>query len=358
MFKWIGDQFDKILNGYVLDVVSSLTAALAPIALVAMTLWVALYGWAVLRNEVTETVPIFLWKTFKIGLVLVFSLQVGIYIGNVADTANSLAMGVATTFLPDGVDPAVLATPYALLDAFNDKASQLVLDILKEAGIMRLDLVFASVVTAFGNVIFLCIALFVVTLAKVFMTFVLAIGPLFILCLAWKPTARFFDSWLSMLLNAAVLTWFAFFALGISVYMGGAILKVIDGNGGFLGPNFNVVAESLKYCIVMILMAIICFQAPSLASALTGGAAVQQGVQMIQNAMMVSGLRAGNRGAAGGAPGGAGGVVRAGAGLPHAAGSAVGAAATAAAAAASRATGAARLSANKLAALRGRDTWN
>jgi type IV secretion system protein VirB6 len=324
MFTWIGDQFDKILNGYLLDVVGDLAAALAPTALIAMTLWVLLYGWAVLRNEVTETVPVFLWKTFKIGLVLVFSLQSGIYIGNVADTANALAMGVATTFLPDGVDPAVLATPYALLDAFNDKASQLVLDLLKEAGIMRLDLVFATVVTAFGNVIFLCVALFVVTLAKVFMTFVLAVG---------------------------------FFALGVSVYMGDAILQVIENNGGFLGPNFNVVAESLKYCIVMILMAIICFQAPSLASALTGGAAVQQGVQMIQNAMMVSGLRAGNRGAAVGASG-AGGVVRAGTGLPHAAGSAVGNAAAAATAAARRATGAARLSANKLAALRGRDKWN
>jgi type IV secretion system protein VirB6 len=356
MFTWIGDQFDKILHGYLLDVVGALAAALAPIALIAMTLWVLLYGWAVLRNEVTETVPVFLWKTFKIGLVLVFSLQSGIYIGNVADTANGLAMGVASTFVPDGVDPAVLATPYALLDAFNDKASQLVLDLLKEAGIMRLDLVFATVVTAFGNVIFLCIALFVVTLAKVFMTFVLAVGPLFILCLAWRPTVRFFDSWLSMLLNAAVLTWFAFFALGISVYMGDAILQVIHDNGGFLGPNFNVVAESLKYCIVMILMAIICFQAPTLASALTGGAVVQQGVQMIQNAMMVSGLRASNRGAAGGASG-AGGVVRAGAGLPHAAGSAVGSAAAAATAAARRATGAARLSANKLAALRGRDKW-
>ena len=70
--------------------------------------------------------------------------------------------------------------------------------------------------------IFLCIALFVVTLAKLFLTFVIAVGPLFILCLAWRPTARFFDSWLSMVLNAVVLTWFAFFALGLSAYMGDA----------------------------------------------------------------------------------------------------------------------------------------
>src|SRR6185295_8432287 len=116
--------------------------------------------------------------------------------------------------------------------------------------------------------------------------------PIFILCLAWKPTQRFFDSWLSMLLNAVVLTWFAFFALGLSTFLGQQMFTAIDSGGGFLGTAFNVLGEATRYCVLMIVMAIICFQAPSLASALTGGAAVQQGVQMIQNAMMVAGLRA------------------------------------------------------------------
>jgi hypothetical protein len=169
--------------------------------------------------------------------------------------------------------------------------AQQVADIMKEASMFRLDLVFAAVVFSIGSVIFLCIALFVVTLAKLFLTFVIAVGPLFILCLAWRPTARFFDSWLSMVLNAVVLTWFAFFALGLSAYMGAGHVQGHPDGGGFLGPTFNVLGESHALLRLMILMAIICFQAPSLASALTGGAAVQQGIQMIQNAMMVSGLR-------------------------------------------------------------------
>jgi type IV secretion system protein VirB6 len=326
MFTWVGSQFNAILSTYVLGVVTALMSALAPVALTAMTLWVLLYGWAVLRNEVSETVPTFLWKVFKIGLVLAFALQSGFYISNVSEVADGLASGVATTFLPSAADAATITSPYALLDAFNDKASQLVLDLLKEAGIMRLDLMFAAVVCSFGNVVFLCIAMFVVTLAKVFLTFVIAVGPIFIFCLAWRPTQRFFDSWLSMLLNAVVLTWFAFFALGLSIYMGQAIVRVVQDNGGFQGPTFNVVGESLKYCVVMILMAIICFQAPSLASALTGGAAIQQGIQMIQNAMMVSGLRSAGRSAT---PPAAGGVVRAGTGVPYAAGRATGMAAAA-----------------------------
>ena len=364
MFAWVGSKFDAILSTYVLGVVSALMTAIAPIALTAMTIWVALYGWAVLRNEVSESVPTFLWKIFKIGLVLAFALQSGFYIANVSDTADALAMGVASTFLPTGVDPATVATPYALLDKFNDDASAQVADIMKEASMFRLDLLLAAATFSIGSVLFLCVALFVVTLAKLFLTFIIAIGPLFILCLAWRPTARFFDSWLSMVLNAVVLTWFAFFALGLSAYMGAAMFKAILDGGGFLSGTFNVLGEATRYCVLMILMAIICFQAPSLASALTGGAAIQQGIQMVQNAMMVGGLRSSSF-ARGTRPATAGGVIRAGAGLTHVAGQATGAAAVAGARFAGTMTtgagavvrqgyGTARAAAYKLAALRGR----
>ena len=319
MFTWVGSQFDILLGTYVVGVVATLMAALAPIALSLLTVWVALYGWAVLRHEVPESVPTFVWKVFKIGLVFALALQSGVYIANIADTANALSTGVATTFLPAAVDPTTVTSPYALLDAFNDQAGQLVLDLLKDAGITRLDLLFAAVVCSIGNVLFLCMALFVISLAKLVLTFVLAVGPIFVLCLAWRPTQRFFDSWLSMLLNAVVLAWFAFFALGLSIYMGQSLVRVVLTNGGFLGPNFNVVAESLKYCVVMVLMAIICLQAPTLAAALTGGAAVQQGVQMIQNTLMVAGLRSAV--SARNAPvGTAGGVIQAGGGVAGVAG--------------------------------------
>ena len=106
---------------------------------------------------------------------------------------------------------------------------------------------------------------------------------------------------------------------------------------------FNVLGEATRYCVLMILMAIICFQAPSLASALTGGAAIQQVIQMIQNAMMVSGLRSASSARGASAAAGAGGVIRAGTGLPHAAASM-----------ARRGYGAARSAAYRLAALRGR----
>eukprot|EP01035_Chromulina_nebulosa_P025684 gene25684-33535_t len=298
------------MSTYVIGVVSSLMTAIAPIALSAMTVWVLLYGWAVLRNEVPEPVNSFVWRVTKIGLVLAFALQSSVYMPNVADAANGLATGVASMFLPAGAPASTVTSPYQLLDAFNDKASDQTADIMKEAGITRLDLVLAAVVFSIGSVAFLCIGVFVVMLSTVFLNFVLAVGPVFVLCLAWKPAQRFFDSWLSMLLNAVVLTWFAFFALGLSCFLGNEMFAGIMRAGGFLGSTLNVLGEATRYCVLMIVMAIICFQAPSLASALTGGAALQQGIQMIQNALMVAGLRAAGSRTRLGQGGTAGGVVR------------------------------------------------
>lgn len=310
MFTWLGSKITAIMSTYVVGVVSSLMTALAPIALSAMTVWVLLYGWAVLRNEVPEPVNSFVWRVTKIGLVLAFSLQSAVYMPNVAETANGLATGVASMFLPAGSPAGTITSPYQLLDTFNDSASAQTADIMKEAGITRLDLVLAAVVFSIGSVAFLCIGVFVVTLSTVFMNFVIGVGPVFMLCLAWKPTQRFFDSWLSMLLNAVVLTWFAFFALGLSTYLGDQMFLAIQRAGGFLGSTLNVLGEATRYCVLMIVMAIICFQAPSLASALTGGAALQQGVQMIQNALMVAGLRAAGSRTRAGQGGTGGGVVR------------------------------------------------
>src|SRR5574337_36356 len=105
MFTWVGSQFDTLLGTYVVGVVATLMSAITPVALSLLTLWVALYGWAVLRGEVAQSVPTFVWKLFKIGLVFALALQSGVYVTHIVETANALSTGVATTFLPAAIDP-------------------------------------------------------------------------------------------------------------------------------------------------------------------------------------------------------------------------------------------------------------
>ena len=177
---------------------------------------------------------------------------------------------------------------------------------------------------------FLVLGAFVALLGKLILTFALAIGPLAILCLLFKPTARFFDSWLSFVLSAVILSWFVFFALGMSLYVSDRVVAAIaDGSAFVAGVPGSVGALEAAgtYLAVMCLLAIVLYQAPSLASSLTGGASIQSGAQMVTNSMVAMRAMGGGRSVGGGAAaGGSGGSMGRGGGAAYVAGRAVGSA--------------------------------
>ena len=61
---------------------------------------------------------------------------------------------------------------------------------------------------------------------------------------------------LALLIPIAALV-AAFFALGLSAFIGAQMFSAIQSGGGFLGETLNVLGESMRYCVLMIVMAII-----------------------------------------------------------------------------------------------------
>ncbi len=348
MFARLETWFNAFFLGYAARVSGDLAVGLVPIALLLVTVYVAVYGLAVMRGEATEPVGTFAWKMVKIGAILSFALPGLYYSGNVAAAATGLQDGLATLFVaPRGV---AAATAFGALDLANTAANEQLALLWKDAGMFRLDLVLASLLFSLGTTIFLVLGAFVALLGKLILTFALAIGPLAILCLLFKPTARFFDSWLSFVLSAVVLSWFVFFALGMSLYVSDRVVAAIaDGSAFVAGVPGSVGALEAAgtYLAVMCLLAIVLYQAPSLASSLTGGASIQSGTQMVTNSMVA--MRAMGGGTAGGGTAASGGTMARGGGAAYVAGRAASAVGSAGGAAASGAR-----SAYQRVALRGR----
>ncbi|MFM2057441.1 MAG: hypothetical protein RLY71_1826 [Pseudomonadota bacterium] len=284
MFTWLGTQIDTVLAGYVTAAVAGVMSYLGPLALAAMTLWVTLYGLAVMRGEVSEPVTTFAWKMVKNALIVGLATSGGLYQANVVDGANGLMTGLVASFAPAG---SALASPdsvWSVLDAFNDQASRLVTEVLKE-GVLSLDAlvgIFAGVIFSIGNTVFEVVALYVVVVAKVLMSFVLAVGPIFILGLLFKQTAQFFFSWLGLLSNMIVLVWLVFFVLGFSLFMSERIVAAALAQLGSL----NLIGESLRYLVICLVLALLLYQAPNFAAALTGGSPAQLGAQMVSQAAL------------------------------------------------------------------------
>jgi type IV secretion system protein VirB6 len=328
MFDQLGAWISLFTSGYVNRVVSTLATGLTPVALIWLTVYIANYGYAVVRGEVQEPVSVFMWKMFKMMLILTFALGSARYMSFVSDTANGLQDGMATIFLQGdaGFSKSAPVTVFGALDSANNQANDLLKQIWRDAGMWRLDLVVASVTFSLGTVLFLVLGAFVALLSKVILTFALAIGPAAILCLMFKPSAKFFDSWLSLLMSAIVLAWFVFFALGLSFFVVQKLLVGFEASGAFSAAgSANALEAAGTYLTFMVLLAILLYQSPQLASALTGGPSLQTGAQIAAAglaAAKIFGSKGGGAGAGGGSTGG--GSIRSGGGAGYAAGRASG----------------------------------
>lgn len=332
MFARLEAWFNAFFLGYAARVSGDLATGLVPVALALVTIYISVYGLAVMRGEASEPVGTFAWKMVKVGAILSFALPGLYYSGNVAAAATGLQDGLATLFVAPGGGGA--ATAFGALDLANNAANEQLALLWKDAGMFRLDLVVASLLFSLGTTIFLVLGAFVGLLGKLILTFALAIGPLAILCLLFKSTARFFDSWLSFVLSAVVLSWFVFFALGMSLFVSDRVVRAIATGGAFVAGAPDAVGAleaSGTYLAVMCLLAIVLYQAPSLASSLTGGASIQSGAQMVTNSMVAMRAMGGGRSAGGGAAAGGGGSMGRGGGAAYVAGRAMGSAGGAAA---------------------------
>ena len=332
MFQQIGSWLTSFLSGYVAGIVATLTADLAPIALIWLTVYIANYGYAVARGEASEPLAVFGWKMIKIAFILSFALGAGNYMNVVFGTANGMQDSMATVFMSGTDTQGAPTTVFGSLDQANDTANLLLKQLWGDAGITRLDLVLASLIFSLGTVIFLAFGLIVTIMSKMILAFALAIGPISILTLMFKPTSKFFDAWLSFVLSAIVLSWFVFFALGLSFFVESHLITALDLSGSFSPTGaVNALEGAVTYLTISIALAVLLSQAPHYASALTGGATMGTGAEM------AAGFIAGRVGGGGGgqsnagSAGSGGGSVSKGGGVGFAAGRLAGAGAQAAA---------------------------
>jgi type IV secretion system protein VirB6 len=326
----IGVWIDRFLTGYVTRVVSELCGYLWPLGVAMLTLYVANYGLAVLRGEVSEPMEVFAWKIVKLGITMTVALSAGFYLPNISSAFESVQNGMATVLVSSagGFDTYTTSSgAFGALDVAFAKGVKALDDIWSAVSITSLDLLVAGIVYTIGLDIFTFVAGAMTIFARVFLAFALAIGPAAVLCLMFKPTAKFFDAWVGFALSACVMTWFVFFALGLSLYVVDRILGDLKDHGAFnpaaAGPDLiSPIDGSIAMIVIYLLMAVLIWQAPRLASALTGGPAMSTGTSMAVSYLLGHHSRGGG-GKSGGA-GSGGGAVEGGAGAAYGAGRAAG----------------------------------
>ncbi|WP_029002317.1 type IV secretion system protein [Azohydromonas australica] len=278
MFIWIGQQFDTTLFAYVGTVVARLFSYLVPVALAWLTIRVALYGYKVLTGKVCEPVMEFAENIIVASVIVAFATVGGVYHGYVIDVYNAMVLDVVKIFVPAGSELQDAHNVWATIERFNERSGALTAAIVTD-GIFSLQVVVAAialVIFSFGTVFFLLACMLVTVMTKGFGTFILAIGPIFMLFLMFETTRQWFVNWLGTLFGLAVLSWLVFFLMGFSLALQLKLVEAISANIG----QFNVLTQAMTYLVLCLVFAVMLWSAPSFVHGLTGGGAAQMGVQM------------------------------------------------------------------------------
>lgn len=268
LFEPLFREFDNATSTYVSDISQNMVAAITPVIAVGLTVGFLAYSLAIIRGTVQMPVSDFLWRCFRIGVIVSIATAGGLYQSTIADAIIATPDALAQALV--GSDAVNTTSAGGVLDATAGKAFDVAAkqwekaSMFSKQGIMY---VAYSVLILISTSVLLSIGGAFLILAKVAIAILVGIGPLFIFMLLWQPTQRFFEVWTGQILNYGLLTVLTsvlfLFLMGIyGNYMGDI---TPDSN------SMNAVYALAGALVITGISAIILLQLPSIAGALSSG---------------------------------------------------------------------------------------
>jgi type IV secretion system protein VirB6 len=269
VFKPLFSTIDKATETFVHDIATRCVAEITPVITVALILSFIAYGLLIMRGAVGMPVSEFLWKAFRIAIIVNIALAGGLYQSNIAGIIRTLPDDLATALI---VKPSQGETAASLIDeaagvgfdcagmAFN-KAGIFSFEGLTYCVIGVLVSLMTAVLVAVGGAFLL--------MAKIALSILAGLGPLFIVALIFPATERFFNLWLGQVINYVLLVvlYAAVFGLMMDIYKTYMTSFAFDG-------VVNISHALGGVCILSFSMLVILRQLPSIAASLAGGAAL------------------------------------------------------------------------------------
>ncbi|MBN3846109.1 type IV secretion system protein [Paraburkholderia sp. Ac-20342] len=313
LFTAVGGTLENGMSTYVTNVSSALSGALVPVVTTGVTIWVLAYGLAVVRGEAHEAVPAFAWRALKVAITLAFALSSGIYQQQVVTAVDGATSGLAQTIqnaanTTGGGNPGcgsvnggsvtgqgAATSIYQTLDCY-DQQIDLVMDAYFDKatheGFSPSGLAAAigdflcGLVAALGGSIFLIVLAFEVVMARMLLDLVLGLGPVFIACAAFSPTARFFEAWTAKVVNYALLQVLVAAFLGMALTAFSTNLTALHATGSTPSADASAVVQAISASLddaaaaaaaiglfaTGVFLAMVGWQLPAVAAGLSGGA--------------------------------------------------------------------------------------
>jgi type IV secretion system protein VirB6 len=195
-WQWLSDR----LADYVSVNVAAVAAAIEPAAVSLAAIYVMAWGFLHLKGAVEEPVLTGAMRIVRLVVVIGVGLRLWQYNAVIVDTFFEAPMQLAAAL-------AGAADPIGTIDALWDRGGTVAGFLWEKGGVFNGDVgYYIAAVIVYLLMGAVCVyTLFLMSLARVALAVLLAIGPLFIVLLLFDGTKRFFEAWIAQLANYALV---------------------------------------------------------------------------------------------------------------------------------------------------------
>lgn len=255
-----------LLAGYIGSRAAGVAGALAPVMVTLATIYVMLWGYLHLTGNIKEPILEGIKRIITIAVILGIGMNLWLYNGPIVDTFFNAPFALSASM--------VGAPPLATIDQIWIRGSDVAALFWANAGVLSGDFGFyLAAVFVWAITGLLCVyALFLLVLARIALSILLAIGPFFIAMLFFDATKRFFEAWIAQLANyglIAILT-------GAVAALLLALVNSFAGQTVAVGSGIKV-QDAGQYLLTTVVTFLLMRQVLPMAAGLASGIALSTG---------------------------------------------------------------------------------
>jgi type IV secretion system protein VirB6 len=255
---------NTVCSGYIGASVAGVASAIAPAAYTLLGLYVILWGLASMRGLIQEPITDAAIRAMKIAFIFGVGIGLASYNVYVTDTFFNAPERLAASLKDSTSNTSAIAS----LDKILDQGFDIGNAFWAKGGLidgdfgMYLIACFVWVMT----ILVTAYACFLIVLAKIALSLVISLGPLFIFSLLFQPTGTFFNSWIQQLANYALLTVLAIMA---NVFVMDLFVDAADQARGV--NRMAEIDRLFPFFVTGGVSLLVLAQIPSIAAGLAGG---------------------------------------------------------------------------------------
>lgn len=257
---------DAAVSKYVTDGATAAAESIQELSHILLVMYVMLWGWSMIRGLVNEPVTDGVARILKIAIITGLATNSALYSSYVADFLYDWPPAFAGVM--SGAGEAINTAE--LIDNILEKGLDLAGQAWENASLANIGNYILGAVIFLSTYTVTAIAAVIIISAKLGLSMLLAIGPLFILTLLFGATRNYFDRWVGMSITAGITIVLVSMAAALTFKLLGSAFDVAQSeaaaNGGVV--SIKAITPVVVYGIITVFYLI---GTPMIAAGIGGG---------------------------------------------------------------------------------------